>query len=355
MLGLSETKICYAIGNAAWGAKSCEQGLPIVDHFEPEPVIDAASAPLLAQSTSFPDGRDSKIGTMYYVTEYKIPFTPAHSILMLDKFFENTAAGATPDYTRNYLSGDIRPEPLAPFLNIWKRLKKTGWDRNGCWYNGIVTGISISKTAGQPLLLGARCAFGKRDLTVADPNLWTINRTDGNVTPPAEGSIRFFCGTSGGTLSEFKVPSFNFNLSCDFTPHFWSSQYPDAFTRGKVALTGDFQLRDIVNQIELMTSYIESSTVRSIIIQMGDYMQLRMNTTLISGGASEDEITRNGKYGIGGITESAATEPSAFALSVIPSKEYIVTEGQMVLPETVPTYPVEGDEFPINEPIPEEV
>jgi hypothetical protein len=353
-LGLSETKICYAIGNAAWGAKDITVGLPIVDHFEPEPVIDAASAPLLAQSASFPDGRDSKIGTMYYVADFKIPFTPAHGILLLNKFFESTIDEGTPDYGRYYHAEDINPVPQSPYLNIWKKLKKTGWNHNGCWSSGIVTGISISKAPNQPLLLGARCAFAKRDLGLADPGstLWPIDWT-GDCTVPKDGNINFYCATPGGTFGLYRATSFNINLSCDFTPHFWGGMNPDAFTRGKIALTGDIELRDITNQVELFTAWLESSATRSIRIEMGNNICLRMNVNIPGGGASEDEITRNGKFGITGVAEETAGMPLAFELYVKPGKEYIAFNRDWNYPD-VRFVPVEEVDYPINEPIAEE-
>jgi hypothetical protein len=312
--------ISYAIGAAAWGAKAQQEGLMVTEHSEPEQVTDTQNSHEVAKSQRMPDARDCSIGTLYYLWNLQTIFTPAHACLLLDKFFEGTAIGAASQYTRNYQAEDIFSEPATPYINLWKKTGKVGHDV--CCYNGLVTGISLAKSQGNAMTLGARCAFGSRSFAEADPGLWAINRTSGDITPPTIGSGLFFVATPGGSWTAFKVTDFNVNLSGEFTPHFWGAQTPDRFTRGKVALAGDIQLRDIVDQVETFSAWLEGSTARSCWLYFGANASLRMNVKINSGGASEDEITRTGKFGFTGVYESAATYPSGFRFALSPGRAY---------------------------------
>ena len=321
-MSLPSSRINYAIGAAAWGSKAQQEGLLVIDHCEPEQVIDSPNSVEVAKSQRMPDGQDCSIGSLYYVWNLSTVFTPAHAILLLDKFFEGTTVGVAPGYARAYQAEDILSEPLTPYLNVWKKTAKEGHDHNLCCYNGLVTGISLSKSPGKAMTLGARCAFGARSLIEADPGHWAIDRAHGAINPPIEGAILCLIASPGGTYTIFKVTDFNINLSCEFTPHFWGSQNPDRWTRGKVALSGDIQLRDITDEIETLTSWLEDSTSKSAWLYFGSTASLYLNLKIVGGGAAEDEITRNGKFNFTGIYESTATYPSGFRFALTPGRAY---------------------------------
>lgn len=188
-MGLPSNRIRYAIGSAGWGLKAAAEGIPVLEHTEPEIVIDQSSAPVIAKSQRLPDGQDTKIGNLYYAWNLPLLFAQAHTRLILDKFFESTVPGAGPNYTRTYQAEDIKADPVTPFANLWKKTAKPSHDHNLCCYNGIVTGIGLSKSPGQPVRLTPRYAFGARSFTEPDPggSAWTVDRTTGNFVPPAEG------------------------------------------------------------------------------------------------------------------------------------------------------------------------
>jgi hypothetical protein len=325
-MSISAQQISYAIGPAVWGAKSAQEGLPVLDHFEPEPVIDTPSAPQVAKAQRFPDGQDVKTGPLYYIATVPMLFSPAHSILFLDKFFERTTVGAMPDYVRTYTAEDIPGDPAAPYLCLWKRTAKVELDHSLCCSNGIVTGIDLEKAPGSPVKLTARCAFGARSLIEPSPasSAWEINRTDGNYDPVAEGNIRFYISPPGGAAVEFKVHTFHLSLSGAFTPHFWDDQTPDRFSRGLIALSGDITLRDIVDQVETLTAVLEGSTSKNGIIWMGGNAVFAFNFNLVGGGASEDEITRNGTFKFTGVSLPGASGPDGLSFYVKAGRPYTV-------------------------------
>jgi hypothetical protein len=321
-VGLPENRISYGIGTAAWDAKAQQEGLPLFDHVEPEPITDSASSPQAAHAERFAHGQDCKIGGLYYVAALPMLFSPAHSILMLDKFFENATPGGTPYYDRVYDAEDIRSDPANPFINFWKKTSRPGLDHNLCCNNGIVTGIELAKEPGQTVKLTARCAFGDRSLAEADPGLWTVDRTHGNYAPVAEGSIVFAVGTPGGTYATYLVHTFHLNLSCEFTPHFWGSQKPDRFSRGKVALSGDITLRDITDQVETFVGWLEGSTVKTGGISLGSYSTVLFNMQIMSGGGVEDETTRQGRFGFTGVYEPTSAYPTGLRWTVRAGRAY---------------------------------
>ncbi len=321
-MGISQRRISYAIGSAAWGSKAAQEGLPILEHFEPEPVTDASSAPALARNARLPSGDDFNIGTLYYVCEPSMLFSPAHSILLLDKFFENTVVGVSPNYERTYLTEDVPSDPSTPFINIWKKTGKVGHDNNLCVSNGIVTGITISKEPGRSVVFRSRLAFGARSLTESDPDAWTINHTNGNFNPFVDGDIIFQIATPGGAYATFKVVSFSINLSCAFTPHFFGSQNADRFSRDKFKLQGEMSLRDITDQVESFTSWLEGSTTKSAALAFGSFATLAFNFNIHAGGASEDEITRHGKFNFTGVYEPDAAIPTGFRFWVKAGRAY---------------------------------
>jgi len=294
----------------------------VLEHFEPEPVTDSTSRPVLARDAALPDADSFDIGGIYYATEFPILFTPAHAILFLDKFFESTAVGASPNYDRYYQTEDIDSEPSTPFLNIWKKTAKAGHDHNLCLYNGMVTGITISKTPGGPVIMRPRLAFGARSFVEADPAAWAINRTDGNIDPFVDGDLHYYFLTPGGSPAEFKVTEFSITLSCEFMPHFWSSQHPDRFSRGRKAIQGSFTLRDITDQAEAISGWMEGSTTKTGILAFGTYGSLYFNFNVHAGGGGEDAITRHGKFNFTGVYEPAATYPTGFRLFVRAGRTY---------------------------------
>lgn len=294
----------------------------VLEHFEPEPVTDSTSMPTLARDAALPDADSFDIGGKYYVCEPPVLFTPAHAILFLDKFFESTAVGASPNYDRNYETEDIDSEPSTPYLNLWKKTAKVGHDHNLCLYNGLVTGVTISKAPGGPVIMRPRLAFGARSFDEADPATWAINRTDGNIDTLVDGDLTYYLYPPGGSPVEFKVTEFSITLSCEFTPHFWGSQNPDRFSRGAKALQGSFTLRDITDQVETISGWMEGSTPKAGMITLGSFATLYFNFNLHAGGGGEDEITRHGKFNFTGVYEGAATYPTGFRLFVRAGRAY---------------------------------
>jgi hypothetical protein len=324
-MSISSQRICYAIGLAAWGAKSAQEGLPVLEHFEPEAVIDTPSAPQVAKAERFPDGQDARIGPLYYIATVPMLFSPAHSILFLDKFFERTTVGAAPDYRRYYTAEDIPNDPAGPYLCLWKRTARTGLDHNLCCSNGIVTGIALEKTPGSPMKLSVHCAFGARNLVEASPAAatWEIDRRNGNFDPVPEGGTSFYITAPGGSPAEFKVHTFHLSLSGAFTPHFWKGQTPDRFSRGAVALSGDITLRDIVDQVESLTAALEGSSSKEGIFSFGANAGFGFNFRLTSGLASEDEITRNGTFKFSGVSLPGSSGPVGMLFNVKAGRAYM--------------------------------
>lgn len=320
-MSISSKRISYAVGNAAWDSKAAQEGIPVLEHFEPELVTDAASSPVLARDAALPDGDSFNIGSKYYVCQPPVLFSPAHAILFLDKLFESTSVGVPVNYIRYYEAEHIDSEPSSPYINLWKRTAKVGHDHNLCLYNGLVTGISITKEPGAPLILSPRLAFGARSFSEADPAAWDINRTDGNTDPVLDGDLTFYVFTPGGAPATFKITHFNVDLSCEFTPHFWGSQNPDRFSRGRKALSGSLTLRDITDQVENFSSCLEGSTTKTIWILMGN-STLYLNVNLHAGGGGEDEITRHGKFNFTGVYEQDAAYPTGFKFYVKAGRAY---------------------------------
>lgn len=296
----------------------------ILEHFEPEAVTDSTSRPVLARNAALSDADSFDIGGIYYICEPSILFTPAHSILFLDKFFESTAVGSAPFYDRAYETEHIDSEPSTPFINLWKRTAKVGHDHNLCLYNGLVTGITISKEPGRPVIMRPRLAFGARSFAESNPAAWSINRSDGYIDPIIDGEILCYFSTPGGSLYEFKVTEFSITLSCEFMPHFWGSQNPDRFSRGRKVLQGSFVIRDIVDQVEEISEWMEASTTKTAFFVIGKsaLSMLYFNFNVHAGGGGEDEITRHGRFNFTGVYESDATFPTGFRLNVRAGRPY---------------------------------
>jgi len=321
--GIAQQKITYAIGNAAWGSKAAQEGIPVSQHFEPEPVMDSSTAPRVANSSRLPASEEFSIGAMYYTAPVPIAFNPAHAILLLDKFFGDTVVGASPNYDRNYEAEDVPGEASTPFLNIWKRTAKVGHDHNLCMHNGIVTGITISKEAEGVVMMTAYCAFGARSMDEADPDAWAIDWTHGVTAPALPGSTLFYIASIGGGFAAYAIPAFRITLSCEFTPHFFGSQNPDRFSRGKMVMDGELSLRDITSQVEDFGAWLEGSTTKKAAILFGG-STLYINFKIHAGGGAEDEITRNGRFSFTGIYEKNGIYPTGFRWLVRPKRPYTI-------------------------------
>lgn len=322
-MGISQRKISYAIGAAAWDSKSAQEGLPVIEHFEPEPVFDQSFSPMAAKAEPMPSGEDVRIGPVYYVCDVPVCFSPAHAILFLDKFFEGASIGGSPNYDRYYTAEDIQSEPDSPYINLWKKTSKEGHDHNLCLYNALVTGITITKEQGKTLRMSARCAFGARSMDESDPGNWAIDWANGNTDSLVDGQISSYIGDPDGTgTSEYKFTRFNIILSSDFNPHFFSSQNPDRFTRGKIHLAGELELRDIVDQVETFNNWMETSTSRKISIVLGSLAGLGIHCKLHAGGGAEDDVTRRGKYNLTGTYETDATYPTGYRFWVRAGRPY---------------------------------
>ena len=322
MGGIAQRKISYAIGGAAWGSKAAQEGLPVMQHFEPEPVMDSSTAPRVANNSRLPAAEEFSIGAMYYTAPVPIAFSPAHAILLLDKFFGNTAVGASPDYTRYYEAEDVPGEASTPFLNIWKRTAKIGHDHNLCAHNGIVTGITISKEAEGAVMMTAHCAFGARSMDEADPSAWAIDWTHGNTEPVLPGDTYFYIASIGGGFASYAIPAFRVTLSCEFTPHFFGSQNPDRFSRGRMAMEGELSLRDITSEVEDFNAWLEASTTKKAALGLGSNSTLYLNFNIHAGGGAEDEITRNGRFSFTGVYEKDTTYPTGFRWFVKAGRAY---------------------------------
>ena len=318
-MAISQRRISYAIGTAAWGSKAAQEGLPVVGHFEPEPVFDGTSMPEASGAYRMPRGADMQIGPAYYICDVTIRWSKAHAILFLDKFFGLTSIGASPSYDRTYQAEHIRGEAESPYLCLWK---KVGTDHNLCLYNGIVTGVTISIAAGAFVMLTARCAFGGRSMDEADPGNWAIDWTHGSTTAARLFDCLFYLASPGGAPAAYKLTHLEATLSAEITPHFWGAQGVDRFSRGRVALSGSFKLRDIDTQIKTLNGWLESSAAKTITAIIGTNAALSMNMKIHSGGGLEDESTRRGEYQFTGINEVSATYPTGYQLFVRPARAY---------------------------------
>lgn len=321
-MSISQRRISYALGIAAWGSKAAQEGLPVLSHFEPEPVFDASSAPEASGTYRLPRGGDMQIGPAYYLADVPIRWSKAHAILFLDKFFESTVVGASPNYDRTYQAEHIKGEASSPYLCLWKKTQKIGTNENVCLYNGIVTGITLSIAQGQFASLTARCAFGARSMTEADPGNWAINWASGSTTAARLHDCLFYLSDPGGASTAYKLTHLEATLSCEFSPHFWGAQMVDRFSRGRIALSGSLRLRDISTEIRIFNGWLQSSATKTLMVTIGTNAVLLMNIKLHAGGGAEDEITRRGEYQFTGVNEATATYPTGLQLFIRPARAY---------------------------------
>jgi len=318
-LGIAARRISYGYGLAAWDSTNLQEGLPVREHFEPEPVQDSASVSVCG-ARCMPDSEQISNGALYYVAEPPLVYSHAHACLFLDKYFEDTVVGGPSNYDRIYKDSDIPGTPESTYINLWKRTRKAGEDKNLCLSNGIMTGFTINWAQGQLMTMTPRLAFAKREF-LADPgdSGWALNRTDGHYAPLVPSSISCISGEWGVSIPETFPLALSFTLSSAFTPHFADEINPVRFSRGPYKLTGSITLRDRTDEVERYNGYLESGTPVMIYVTFS-YFLLTLNFRLTSGGGQEDEKTRFANFGFEGITDLSDVLGTGFKLTLTPGR-----------------------------------
>jgi hypothetical protein len=312
--GIRSGGIKYALGKqTAIGTRAIDEGLPLLEHTMPVPITDALKGAL----TTRPDyGMECDYhipGTVYYISNLKIPLASAWACRLLDIYFENTVAGAAANYTRIYYPEDIPAEP-SEWLSLWKYTAKTGFDHNTVGVGGVIRAIAIEGSENQAVTLSAEVVFASREDNVATgtPADWDINESSGSYVPWRNSDMTFYVGAVG-----IKVVSWRVSLSHNFRAHFWGGQNPNRISRLGPSVQGEFVARDVDDDLEAFEDALKDSDEIDFLASKGSE-SVYVKTKIHAAGIREERGTRYGHYNFTGLAKGNVGLHAPLKITLLP-------------------------------------
>lgn len=323
MSGISSRRIRYGVGSSSnWTTYAMVEGLPLIEHVEPESVYDSTSGHVTTEGAKAGVDVDTfQLGAQYYIASPSIYFRAAHARRILDSYFSQTIVGGSPNYTRTYKLEDIEAIHSQKIFTFNKNTAKTGHDYTDFYAGGCITGITLSQSIGEPMRLDFRLALCKRAVipSQAANAAWITNWTDGNLTLQRLFDMSFLFGDAGSP-SSINITSWSVTLSHEFEPKFWSDDEADLIVRGKPSISGEFTLRDKTSEVEDIRDRIRAETPSRLVIIGTSALSVDINIKLHGGQGYEDDITRYGTIKFTGIRNPSGTNETPLLINLQPQR-----------------------------------
>lgn len=323
MSGISSRRIRYGVGSASdWTTNSLVEGLPVVEHFEPEPVYDSTSGHVTTEGVIPGVDVDSfQLGAQYYIANPVIYFRAAHARRILDSYFPETVVGGALNYTRVYQLEDAPAIQTTKIFTLNKNTAKSGHDYSDWYTGGLITGFNLSQSQGEPLKLGFRvalCKHSERSGYAANAG-WISNFTDGNLDLQRLSDMTFLFGDTGSP-SAININSWSLSLSHEFEPKYWKNNEADSVVRGKPSISGEFTLRDKTSEIDSLRDRARAETASRLFISGTSGFLLDLNLKLHGGQGFEDDITRLGVFRFTGIRNPGGANETPLKFQIAPER-----------------------------------
>jgi len=288
--------ITCAIGTGSdIAASDMDEGIECYARPVIAPVTDNTSLPKTFHPDPGVDTDDYQLGTVYYQATIPVIFRPSNIRLLMDNFFENTTAGGSPAYRRDYDIEDIPNHP-GEWLSLWKRTEEGGNDENEVYYGGVIHGVNFHMEERGVLLADFTASFCRASNDAAATGSWDWE-TGGDRTVWRHQDISNLVGPSvaSRTLSDFSL-----SLSHKIHPNFYSEQYPERITRLGSVVLGHVTIRDDSTTTQTFLDAYKNSTHIAVIIYIGD-QHIRAGAVIIGYEEIFKSNTRYIKYNLHGV------------------------------------------------------
>lgn len=298
MTVINERGITYAIGvGSDITASDMDEGInpyarPVIN-----PVTDGTSLPKTFRPDPGVGIDDYALGPVYYQATIPLLFRPANIRLLMDQYFEDTAAGGATAYRRDYVLSDIPNHP-SEWLSLWKRTEEGGNDENEVYYGGLVHGVTFHLEHGSVLKADFTASFCRFSNDAAASGSWD-SESSGDSTPWRLHDIGNLIGPSGNLASR-NLYDFSLSIRHNIHPNIYSEQYPERITRTNFTIGGHFTIRDDSTTTQLFLDTYKDGTQILFHLSNGD-QYLRIGGVIVSYEELFMNATRYIKYNIRGI------------------------------------------------------